>query len=118
MANTEDVRTKTLPELLLGYEVVIEFMAGPEINDENYDAVIDQKEILKGAPEARTGTFWLIQMSVMGIEVTREPEGGPALFLPWGSVLKIYSGDSREKIEERYREGMASSDAAAEDNPT
>jgi len=118
MADTEDLGKKSLPELLLGYEVVIKFMAGPDINEENRDAVIQDKEILKGAPEARTGTFWLTGTSTTGIEVTREPEGAPVAFLPWGNVLRIHSGLSREKIEEIYREEMASSDAAAEDNPT
>ncbi len=95
----QDPEAKSLPELLLGHQVFVEYLKGPDITPERLDRVIDEGGILKGQPEARTAAFYLCGISSYGIEVTRDPTGEPERFIPWGAVLGVY-GWQRERLLE------------------
>lgn len=89
---------RDLVDLMLGRQVAIKYVSGPDITDDNVDQVVDEGRILGGQPEARTATFYLKAFSNFGIEVTREAKPGNDIFIPWGAVLAIW-GPSRESLE-------------------
>lgn len=88
---------------MLGRQVAIKYVSGPDITDDNVDRVVEEGRILEGQPEARTATFYLKAYSDFGIEVTREAGPGNDIFIPWGAVLAIW-GPSRESLEEETTE--------------
>lgn len=57
-------------------------MTGPSLNIE------DLTEVVRDNPEARTGIFFLEEVSQLGIMVVRG-EGDPGAFIPWSSVLAV-----------------------------
>lgn len=110
---------RNLPELMLGHQVFVEYLKGPDITPDRLDRVVEEGGILKGQPEARTAAFYLHGVSPYGIEVTREPEGEPERFIPWGAVLGIY-GWPREELLEDAQQGLqgARSERTDENGPT
>lgn len=88
---------------MLGRQVAVKYVSGPNVTDDNVDRVVEEGSILEGPPEARTATFYLKAYSNLGIEVTREAEPGNEIFIPWGAVLAIW-GPSRKSLEKDARE--------------
>ena len=78
----------------------------PRNTEENFDQVIDEKEVLTGRPEARTAYLCLHNYSEHGIEVSTEPDSAPTIFMPWGSVMAIYGSSSRQELVEEAKEAM------------
>ena len=101
-----DPAERTLVDLMVGYQVVVEYMAGPKLTDDNFDKVISESEVLASQPEARTAAFWLTAYNNFGIEVTPTEEYSNQIFLPWGAVLKIH-GQDRLELEHAEREAMS-----------
>jgi hypothetical protein len=62
--------------------VAIKYISGPDIIDENVDQVIEEGQVLKGQPEARTAAFYLRAYSTFGIEVAKRVEGGNEISIP------------------------------------
>ena len=91
-----------LIDLMLGHQVAIKYVSGPDITEENVDRVVEEGQVLKGQPETRTAAFYLRAYSNFGIEVTKRPERGNEIFMPWGAVLAIW-GPSREDLEQNAR---------------
>jgi hypothetical protein len=54
----QDPEARNLPELLLGHQVFVEYLKGPDITPERLEHVIADEEILKGEPEARTAALF------------------------------------------------------------
>lgn len=100
-----DPAERTLVDLMVGYQVIVEHMAGPKLTDDNVDKVVGEGEVLASQPEARTATFWLRAYNNFGIEVTPTEEYSNHIFLPWGAVLKIH-GQDRLELEQAEREAM------------
>ena len=90
---------RTLADLMVGSRVIVQYMAGPELDPHNPDQVV------RGQPQALTGAFWLHAISGVGIEISRSLSGeGAEMFLvPWGSVLML-DGRARAELEEVARE--------------
>jgi hypothetical protein len=92
-------------DLMLGRQVVVEYMGGPHATDEN-EELLYAKEALTGQPEARTRLVWLTGYSSFGIEVEVEDdnnEDNQAIFISWGAVLRIH-GYSRAQLERDAKE--------------
>lgn len=89
---------RDLIDLMLGQQVAIKYVSGPDITDDNVNRVVEEGRILEGQPEARTATFYLRGYTNLGIEVTRKAEPGSDIFIPWGAVLAMW-GPSRESLE-------------------
>lgn len=94
---------RDLIELMLGQQVAIKYLSGPDVTDENVNQVVEGGRILSGQLEARTATFYLRAYSNFGVEVTRESGTGNEIFLPWSAVLAIW-GPSRESLERESSE--------------
>ena len=103
-----------LPGLMRGLMVVVEYMRGPQVTEENLDSVFEEGEVLQGRPEARTARLHLEHYSSFGIEVATEPGAAPTYFIPWSSVLAMSTGGSREELIQRAKEDMAETE---EGNP-
>jgi hypothetical protein len=89
---------RTLADLMVGSRVIVQYMAGPEPDPDDPDQVV------RGQPQALTGSFWLHAISGMGIEISHSLTGeGAELFLvPWGNVL-VLDGAARGELEEEAR---------------
>ncbi len=97
---SQDPEKRGLISLMLGQQVAIKYLSGPDITDENVEQVVEEGQVLKGELEARTATFYLRAYSDLGIEVSREAESSSSeIFLPWSAVLAIW-GPSRESLEQ------------------
>ena len=93
-----------LVALMLGHQVVIEYIAGISVDNENVQRLLSG-EVLKGQPEARTRVAYLQRYSRLGVEVSVDPEGEGQMFIPWAAVLAIY-GKSRQELLRIAREDM------------
>jgi hypothetical protein len=80
-------------------------MAGPSVTDDNFGQVVEAGEVLTGQSEARTRAVYLQMYSNFGIEVTPTEERKDYIFIPWGSVLRIW-GQDRPELEQAEREAM------------
>jgi len=100
-----DPADRPLVYLMIGYQVIIEYLAGPRVTEDNWDQVVKEDEVLTGQPEARTATFWLRAYNNFGIEVTPTDEPKDHIFIPWGAVLRIW-GPDRPELEQAEREAM------------
>lgn len=69
----------------VGHWVVVEYMAGPKIDEDNPPAV---DQIVEGQPVARNETVFLTAYSMYGIEFIRSPEDHTR-FVSWGAVMGI-----------------------------
>ena len=89
---------RTLADLMVGSQVIVQYMAGPELDPD------DPEGVVRGQPQALTGAFWLHSISGVGIEISRSLSGeGAEMFLvPWGSVLAL-DGRARGDLEEEAR---------------
>ena len=96
--------------------MAIKYISGPDIIDENVDQVIEEGQVLKGQPEARTAAFYLRAYSTFGIEVAKRVEGGNEISIPWGAVLATW-GYSREDLERNTREAMERSELTEKGGP-
>jgi hypothetical protein len=94
---------RPLIDLMLGQQVAVKYLSGPDITEDNVEQIVEEGRVLKGPPEARTAAFYLRGYSDLGIEVSRMGERGNAFFIPWGAVLAIW-GSSREDLERTARE--------------
>ena len=99
MASTKDARSymarksvgeiKPFPEKLITWEgtwVYLKYMTGPSISGEDVD------EIVRAAPQVRSGVFFLHEVSSGGVLVSRHPQTDTedfGAFIPWGSVLSV-----------------------------
>jgi hypothetical protein len=119
VAETEPER-KHLVNLMTGLEVIVQHMKGPSITEENFDQVVNQREPLTGQPEASTGVFYLRSYSNYGIEVSKERDSRPAVFMPWGSILAIYTTHTRDELVQFLKEDLAreGTEQTEESNPT
>ncbi len=95
-------------ELLLGTQVLVEYLAGPSIEGEEDWKKLEEGGYLSSQPEARTRMLWLVGYSHFGIEALSEPEGGSEVFLSWSSVLRMY-GLSRVELEQFQNESQTAS---------
>lgn len=95
-------------ELLLGTQVLVEYLAGPSIENEEDEKKLEEGGYLSSQPEARTRLLWIMGYSQFGIEATSELEGGTEVFLSWSSVLRMY-GHSREQLEQFHSESQTAS---------
>lgn len=102
-----------LIDLMLGHQVAIKYVSGPDITEENVDRVVEEGQVLKGQLETRTAAFYLRAYSNFGIEVTKRPERGNEIFMPWGAVLAIW-GPSREDLEQNARGAVERSEPTEE----
>src|SRR5919202_1306151 len=102
-----------LIDLMLGHQVAIKYVSGPDITEENVDRVVEEGQVLKGQLESRTAAFYLRAYSNFGIEVTKRAERGNEIFMPWGAVLAIW-GPSREDLEQNAREAVERSEPTEE----
>jgi hypothetical protein len=66
----------------VGDWVVLKYLTGPSIDTDDLTKVVRDK------PEARTGLFFLEEVSQLGIVVARDEED-PGAFIPWSSVLTV-----------------------------
>jgi hypothetical protein len=98
-----DPSERALPDLMQGLQVIVEYMCGVRPSDEETVERVKQGEVLIGQPEARTELLHLDSLSNIGIEVSKDPEGGSEVFIPWSAVLALY-GPNREELE-RFRRG-------------
>ena len=98
-----NLEQRNLIVLMLGHQVAIKYVSGPDITEDNVDQVVEEGRVLKGEPEARTAAFYLKGHSNFGVEVAKTAERGSEIFLPWGAVLAIW-GPSREDLEHHARE--------------
>ncbi len=98
-----DPADKELLDLMLGYQVFIEYLAGPRVTEDNFDQVVEQGEVLTGQPEVRTRACYLRRISLLGVEVTPTEEHKNYDFISWGAVLRIW-GPDRPELEEAERE--------------
>ena len=98
-----DPRREHLVKLMLGHQVVVEYLAGPPVDTDEALDKLNKGEALVAQPEARTRLFYLWSWSQLGIEVTIGPEPGDDIFLSWTSVLRMW-GYSREDLERHARE--------------
>ncbi len=94
---------RPLIDLMLGQQVAVKYVSGPDIVEDNVEQVIEEGRVLKGPSEARTAAFYLREYSNFGIEVSKTAERGNEIFIPWGAVLAIW-GASREDLERTARE--------------
>ena len=94
---------RNLMELMLGHQIAVKYVSGPDITEDNVDQVVEEGRVLKGQLEARTAAFYLRGHSNFGIEVAKTAERGTEIFIPWGAVLAIW-GPSREDLERNARE--------------
>ena len=85
----QDRQDRSLIDSMVGHQVV-EYMAGPRINDDLLDQVVNQGRVLGGRPEAKTAAYHLRGISTYGIEVVPTTEAGVEVFMPWDAVLAIY----------------------------
>lgn len=99
-----DPSNRSYEELLLGTQVLIEYLAGPAADsEEDWDKLRKGEALPSPGPEARTRLLWLTGYSRFGIEGTVEPEPGNEMFISWSSVLRIH-GLSREELVQFARE--------------
>ncbi len=89
--------------LARGAEIVIEYLAGPQIPEDTTLEQMREGLILTGQPEARTRIGYVQGTSPEGIDFSVERGGDKVRFIPWGAVLGIY-GPSRQALEEEERE--------------
>lgn len=101
---------------MLGHQVAVKYMSGPDITENNVHQVVEEGRVLKGEPEARTAAFYLRGYSSFGIEVAKTAERGSEIFLPWGAVLAIW-GPSRDDLERHAREATEQPERTGEDVP-
>lgn len=94
---------RPLPSLMVGHQVAVKYISGPDITHDNLDQVVEEGQVLKGQLEARTAAFYLKAYSTFGIEVSKGAERGNEIFIPWGAVLAIW-GPSREDLEQTIRD--------------
>lgn len=106
---------RNLIDLMLGHQVAVKYVSGPDIIEDNVDQVVEEGRVLKGEPEARTAAFYLRGHSNFGIEVSKTAERGSEIFLPWGAVLAIW-GPSREDLERHAREATEQQERTGEDD--
>lgn len=90
-------------ELLLGSQVIVEYLAGPAIQTKEDEKELEKGGYLASQPQARTRLLYLTGYSQFGIEGTSDPEPGNEVFLSWSSVLRMY-GHSREELEQFQNE--------------
>jgi hypothetical protein len=95
---------------MLGHQVAVKYMSGPDITEDNVDQILGEGQVIKGPPEARTAAFYLREYSSFGIEVSKTAELRDEIFIPWGAVLAIW-GSSRADLERTIGE------AANEEQP-
>ncbi len=93
---------RDLVDLMLGHQVAIKYLSGPDITEDNVDQIVEEGRVLKGQPEARTAAFYLRGCSQFGVEVSKTAQRGNEIFIPWGAVLAIW-GPSREELERNAR---------------
>src|SRR5918998_4541692 len=93
---------RDLVDLMLGHQVAIKYLSGPDIIEDNVDQIVEEGRVLKGQPEARTAAFYLRGCSQFGVEVSKTAQRGNEIFIPWGAVLAIW-GPSREELERNAR---------------
>lgn len=93
---------RNLIDLMLGHQVAVKYVSGPDITEDNVDQIVEEGRVLKGQPEARTAAFYLRRCSQFGVEVSKTAERGNEIFIPWGAVLAIW-GPSREEMERNAR---------------
>ncbi len=98
-----DPEQRNLIDLMLGHQVGVKYVSGPDITEDNVDQIVEEGRVLKGQPEARTAAFYLRRCSQFGVEVSKTAERGNEIFIPWGAVLAIW-GPSREDLERPARE--------------
>ncbi len=84
---------RNTPDLMLGARIVLEYLAGPALDNDKQD------ENVSGPLQAKTGLFWLQAHSSYGIDVSKEQDGDNIAFIPWGAVLAMY-GPSRKELED------------------
>ncbi len=94
----ENPQRRNLVDLMLGHQVAVKYVSGPDITEDNVDQIVGEGQVIKGPPEARTAAFYLREYSNFGIEVSKTAELGNEIFIPWGAVLAIW-GSSREDLE-------------------
>lgn len=94
---------RSLVSLMLGSEVVIEYLAGPGMGLEDGYERLESGEVLRAQPEARTALAWLDGYSTYGVEVSFGDERKDEKFIAWGAVLRLY-GYSREQLESAARQ--------------
>jgi hypothetical protein len=99
--------------LLLGHQVAIKYVSGPDLTEDNVDRVVQEGQVLKGQPETRTATFYLRAYSDFGIEVTERAERGNEIFMPWSAVLAIWE-PPREDLERNSWEAVERSERTEE----
>ncbi len=95
-------------ELLLGTQVLVEYLAGPSIESDEDQKKLEEGGYVSSQPEARTRLLWLMGYSQFGIEAISEPESGTEVFLSWNSVLRMY-GHSRAELEQFQNESRNAS---------
>jgi hypothetical protein len=101
MARENVEQIKVLPERLLSWEgkwVYLKYMTGATLSGEDVD------EIVRGAPQARSGVFFLEDVSSLGIIVSRQPHTDTedfGAFIPWGSVLTVVGPPPEEPAEDQ-----------------
>lgn len=93
---------RTLADLMVGHRVLLQHMAGPELDPAKPD------EMVRGQPEAVTGAYWLHAVSHQGIEISRELTGDAVeiYLVPWGSVLML-NGLVRGELEQEAQNAFA-----------
>jgi hypothetical protein len=68
---------------MLGHQVAIKHVSGPDVTDGNFDGVVEEgRMLIEGPPEARTTIFHLRAYSDFGIEVSEEAERGNETYIP------------------------------------
>lgn len=102
-------------ELLLGTQVIVEYLAGPTMESEEDQQKLEEGGYLSSQPEARTRLLWLVGYSQFGIEALSEPQDGAEVFLSWNSVLRMY-GHSRKELERFQNESQTASQEDLEPN--
>ncbi len=91
--NFRSPKDRSTPNLMLGAQIVLEYLAGPAFDNDKPD------ENVSGPLQAKTGLFWLQAQSSFGIDVSKEQDGDDRAFIPWGAVLAMY-GPSRTELED------------------
>jgi len=117
MARKSVGEIKPFPERLFTWEgtwVYLKYMTGPSISGEDVD------EIVRAAPQVRSGVFFLHEVSSVGVLVSRNPQTDTedfGAFIPWGSVLTVVGPQPAEPEAGEPEETSSAEEKARAEEP-